>query len=670
MSSELSFSRDRIRALLDTLERLAAGDTHVNLELSSAHDELDAIAFGINVLADELRWAYTRITESERVKADALRAELAHLGRVRMIDPLSGSFAHEINQPLTAVMANAEAALRLLEARPTPVLALRETLGEILLDNKRAADVMQRMRTLLKKGTTLSESVDVNGVVTDVEKLVQGNAALRRVQLDVQLAADLGSVLGDRIQIQQVVLNLLLNAFDAVEDREIARRRVRLRTTRCGLMAVIAVDDQGVGMSDEELALIFQPFYTTKRHGLGLGLSICRTIIGAHGGTITGTRNPGGGMTFSASLPLEQSVTSITPTPPAALGVAGAPVTVTDCAAPGTHVVQFYEGERFLHRAVASFFSPAIQRGEPAVMIARRRTFEAVAAQCARDGGASADASRIVFVDVDEALRGFMAGLTPDPSRFEQTFANLVNTLGRRAEAGTTWIYGEMVDVLCRAGNHAAAVGLEELWNRALAGSRFSVLCGYGLQNFDEDLHANQFRAVCRQHSHVIPAEGYIDAPDGRSRLEQVAFLQQRARALAGALAHEPFLAVDPGAGTSTVYLVDDDESVRRSMVRLLVSMNLTVQAFESAEAFLAGVDRTAIGCLIVDVQLVGMSGSELQDRMVRAEWTMPVIAMSGAHNAQTEAETLRLGASAFLRKPFTTRALVSALERALGRSI
>lgn len=346
-------------------------------------------------------------------------------------------------------------------------------------------------------------------------------------------------------------------------------------------------------------------------------------------------------------------------------------MTVADSAAPGTHVVQFYEGERFLHRAVASYFSRAIHSGEPAVMIARRRTFEAVVAHGAPGGAASADFSQIVFVDVDETLRGFMAGATPDPSRFQQTLANLVQKLGRSADAGTTWIYGEMVDVLARAGNHAAAVGLEELWNRLLAGPHFSVLCGYGIQSFDDDLYANRFRAVCRQHTHVIPAEGYIDAPDDRSRLEQVALLQQRARALAGALAHEPSAAVDAGAaGLSTVYLVDDDESVRRSMVRLLASMNLTVQAFASAEAFLAGVDPTAIGCLIVDIQLVGMSGSELQERMARAQWTMPVIAMSGAHNAHTEAETLRLGASAFLRKPFTTRALVSALELALGRSI
>jgi two-component system sensor kinase FixL len=307
MSADLRFARERIRALLDTLERLAAGDTQASLELSSAHDELDAIAFGINVLADELRWAHARLTEAERVKSDALRAELAHLGRVRMIDPLSGSFAHEINQPLTAVMANAEAALRLLEVHPAPVLALRETLTEILTDNRRAGDIMQRMRTLLKKGTALSESVDVNGVASEVVKLVQGNAALRRVHVEVELATDLGSLLGDPIQIQQVVLNLLLNAFDAVQDREIAERRVRLRTSRCNLVAMIAVSDQGYGMSDEDLGRIFQPFYTTKRHGLGLGLSICRTIVAAHGGTLTAKRNPERGMTFTATFPLQQT---------------------------------------------------------------------------------------------------------------------------------------------------------------------------------------------------------------------------------------------------------------------------------------------------------------------------------------------------------------------------
>ena len=307
MSSELSFSRDRIRVFLETLEKLAAGDTQSMLELTAAHDELDAIAFGINVLADELRWAHARITESERVKADTMRAELAHLDRVRMIDPLTGSFAHEINQPLMAVMANAEAALRLLDTQPTPVLALRETLSEIVIDNKRAAEVMERMRTLLRKGSALSDTVDVNGIVTDVLKLVQGNAALRRVGVDSELTPALGLVKGDRVQIQQVVINLLLNAFDAVENRPVADRRVRVHTRQCNLVAAIMVSDQGFGLSDDELGRIFQPFFTTKRHGLGLGLSISRAIVGAHGGTLTAARNPDVGMTFTATFPLQQA---------------------------------------------------------------------------------------------------------------------------------------------------------------------------------------------------------------------------------------------------------------------------------------------------------------------------------------------------------------------------
>jgi CheY-like chemotaxis protein len=342
-------------------------------------------------------------------------------------------------------------------------------------------------------------------------------------------------------------------------------------------------------------------------------------------------------------------------------------MTAASVAAPGTHVVQFYEGDRFLRRAVLSFVSQAAEHGDPVVMISRQTIFETVSAQLVAAGSAP---DAIHFVDVNEALESLMDGAMPDRSRAERSFVSLIGSVGMSGNGHTIWIYGEMVDVLCRAGNHAAAVGLEELWNRYYSGPRFSVMCGYGIQNFDEDLHANHFRAVCRQHSHVIPAEGYLDAPDDRSRLEQVAFLQQRARALAGALA-QPASSTEPAAALpSTIYIIDDDESVRRSMGRLLTSMSLSVHTFASAEAFLAEVDRTAAGCLIVDIQLVGMSGSELQERMTRMQWTMSVIAMSGAHTTQIESEAMRLGATAFLRKPFTTRALISALERSLGRSI
>jgi two-component system sensor kinase FixL len=312
-SPQRHFTEDRIRALLETLEKLAAGDTLTKIEISPFDDELDAIAFGINILVEKLGWAQARLAETERSQADELRGNLVHLGRVRMLDALSGSFAHEINQPLTAVMANAEAGMRLLAAQPPRLLELRETLDEIRRDNKRASDVMQRVRMLVKKRATLFEPVEVNATVNEVVTLIQGNAAGRRIVLDVDLAPGIDPVLGDRIQIQQVVLNLLLNAFDAVQERGTALRHVQLRTTRRDLTAVIAVVDQGFGLSDAEIPFLFEPFFTTKTQGLGLGLSICRTIVTAHGGTLHAARNPSAGMTFSACFPFHGKLDPMAP---------------------------------------------------------------------------------------------------------------------------------------------------------------------------------------------------------------------------------------------------------------------------------------------------------------------------------------------------------------------
>ena len=301
---ELRFDAARVSAILERLERLAAGDIQVPIAISDRHDELDAIAFGINVLADELRWTHARMSESERTKITALRDELAHLGRVTMLDALTISLAHEINQPLTAVMANAEAALQLLSAESPPLGELRETLHEILEDNKRADDVVRRMRALLKKGTTRFEPVDLNSTVSDAVRLVQGNAVSRRIVVNAEFAADLEPVIGDRVQIHQVVLNLLMNAFDAVQPCEVASRRVRVCTSCEEHAAIVDVADSGPGLTDDEMAQVFQPFFTTKPDGMGLGLSICRTIVDAHGGTIDARRNPDAGMTFSAQFPL------------------------------------------------------------------------------------------------------------------------------------------------------------------------------------------------------------------------------------------------------------------------------------------------------------------------------------------------------------------------------
>jgi CheY-like chemotaxis protein len=336
--------------------------------------------------------------------------------------------------------------------------------------------------------------------------------------------------------------------------------------------------------------------------------------------------------------------------------------------APGTHAVQFYQGERFLHRAILAFLAPAIRSGDALAMIARRRTFEAVAddLSTARDTSRNAAADRLIFADADTTLPTFMDGLTPDPERFTRCFSELTTHARRRCPHGTIWIYGEMVDLLCQAGNHAGAVRIEELWNAVSAGQQTSVMCGYAIQGFDHDVHATTFRAVCRQHTHVFPTESYVEAPDDRTRLEQVALLEQRARALA----HQPAVVSGPGQAVtaSTIYVIDDDASMRRSLARLLSAVDLQVQTFASAEEFLAAVAPDSGGCLIADAQLVGMSGTQLQSRMASANWRMPVIAMSGSHDQQIESEAVRLGASAFLSKPFDAQALLDAIARALVR--
>jgi PAS domain S-box-containing protein len=252
--------------------------------------------------------AFIDITQRKRAELQTaeLREELAHLGRVTVLDALAGSIAHEINQPLTAVMANAEAAIHLLAAHPLPVNDVRDALQEILSDNRRAGHVVQQLRTLLKRSTTEHEPIELNSAVADVVTLVRNNAAGRRIRIDVELEADLGPVLGSRTQVQQVVLNLVMNAFDAVQELEPALRRVTLKTTRRERAAAVTVCDRGAGIADDQLARIFEPFYTTKREGLGLGLAICRAIVGAHGGTIEGTRNGDKGMIFTATFPVWQ----------------------------------------------------------------------------------------------------------------------------------------------------------------------------------------------------------------------------------------------------------------------------------------------------------------------------------------------------------------------------
>jgi CheY-like chemotaxis protein len=333
----------------------------------------------------------------------------------------------------------------------------------------------------------------------------------------------------------------------------------------------------------------------------------------------------------------------------------------------GAHATQFYEGASWLGAAIVEFFERALSFGAPMVMITRPRTFDTFMEQLASDPEhpLRRAAERIVFIDAEAALEGFMVENRPDPARLEATFADLLARIDPDDTGCPVWIYGEMSDVLCRRGLLSAAIELEEMWNERCTRPRLTVMCGYNIGSFDDDRDGSQLRAICRAHSHVIPAEGFTDVGDERAQLEQVTYLQQQARVRRGAIPFEAPASFP--ATTSVIYVVEDDESMRRSLARLLESVDLAVRTFPSAEAFLADVDRAAArGCLVLDIQLEGMSGTDLLCLMAAEGWRLPVIAMSGLHDERMEAEARRQGARTFLHKPFDAEILFDAIARAL----
>jgi len=239
------------------------------------------------------------------LEAQRLRQNLAHIGRVSAMGELTASLAHELNQPLTAILANAQAAQRLLAADVVNLEEIREILNDIVADDKRAGDVIRRLRGLVKKGDLERLSLDLNEIVTEVAWLVRNDAVIRNVTLSLDLAPDLPRVSGDRIQLQQVVLNLVLNGLEAMREPHAGDRTLVIRTARDGAAAVaVAVQDSGIGIGEHDVDRLFQPLHTTKAEGLGMGLAIARTIVDAHGGRLGAANNMEGGATFYFTLPV------------------------------------------------------------------------------------------------------------------------------------------------------------------------------------------------------------------------------------------------------------------------------------------------------------------------------------------------------------------------------
>jgi len=260
---------------------------------------------GVNEDISERKQAEERFRQNEAEMAQQ-RSELAHLSRAAMLGELSGSLAHELNQPLAAILSNAQAAQRFLAQDPGDLREVRAILQDIVDDDKRAGEVIRRLRALLRKEGIEHQAVDVNEVVRDVLRIMRSDLVNRNVTVGTQLAPALPQVTGDRVQLQQVMLNLVINGCDAVEASRAPDRQLTVRTALVDGHIEVAVADRGNGIGPADLERVFEPFVTTKADGMGLGLAVCRTIVTAHAGRIWAARNADAGTTFRFTVPVPE----------------------------------------------------------------------------------------------------------------------------------------------------------------------------------------------------------------------------------------------------------------------------------------------------------------------------------------------------------------------------
>jgi signal transduction histidine kinase len=257
----------------------------------------------------QLSGTFIDISEQKAAEVEVAlqRREVAHLTRVSVLGELSGAIAHEINQPLTAILANAQAALHLLPEGAPNAAEVREALQDIVHEDNRAGQVIQRLRTLMKKGETTYEAIELNEIVNTTIALLNSELIGRGVRIHAVLANDLPLTSGDSVQLQQVLINFIVNAIDAMAEMPVERRLITVSTrmTQSG-GAEVVVRDHGTGIAPLEGGRVFEPFFTTKQHGLGLGLTICSTIIEAHGGDLSITNSASGGAEARFSLPAQE----------------------------------------------------------------------------------------------------------------------------------------------------------------------------------------------------------------------------------------------------------------------------------------------------------------------------------------------------------------------------
>jgi C4-dicarboxylate-specific signal transduction histidine kinase len=243
------------------------------------------------------------ITRRERQLRES-QMELAHANRVATMGQLTASITHEVNQPIAAARNNVRAALHFLDRNPADLQEVREALACAAKDTDRAGAVVGRMRALMQKAPTRTDHVDINEAVREVIELARGEALKNGVSVKTKFAKGLPIITGDRVQLQQVVLNLILNALQAMGAVSADARRVLITTSQTELNDLyIGVQDTGPGLSPETLSRLFEPFYTTKPNGMGMGLAICRSIVEAHGGRLWATACQPHGALFQFVIP-------------------------------------------------------------------------------------------------------------------------------------------------------------------------------------------------------------------------------------------------------------------------------------------------------------------------------------------------------------------------------
>jgi PAS domain S-box-containing protein len=254
------------------------------------------------------RGADIDVTEKRQAETESqrLRQELTHFSRVATMGELTASIAHEINQPLAAILSNAQAALHLIGRGSPDLKELQEICSDIAADDQRAADVIRNLRSMLKKEPGAHQPLLLDDLIMDVASIVRSDALMKRVSMSFDLGLRSPSVKGNRVQLQQVILNLIVNAIEAMDSSE-QPKILRIRSRENDGEVVLNFEDSGPGIAADKLDSIFEPFFTTKKDGLGMGLALSRSIVVAHNGRLWADHNPEGGAIFCVSLPAFKS---------------------------------------------------------------------------------------------------------------------------------------------------------------------------------------------------------------------------------------------------------------------------------------------------------------------------------------------------------------------------